>query len=58
MEDSFVYVFNFNFHSTGNDHGAVLNIGENATRQSAGQQGCLFLFFLFFYFKGKEGGYC
>lgn len=56
MEDFFVNVFNFNFHSTGNDHGAVLKIGENAVRQSAGQQGCLFLFFLFFTLKEKKVG--
>lgn len=46
-------VFNFSFHSTGNDHGEILKIGKSATRQNAGKQG-----FSFFFFKGQDGGYC
>lgn len=47
-------VFNLNFYSTGNDHGAILKIGKVATRQNAANRVVSFFFFL----KGQEGGYC
>lgn len=39
-------VFNLNFYSTGNDHGAILKIGKVATRQNAANRVVSFFFSL------------